>query len=72
MKLKFLIRYLPENIVSRRWVYGKGIPFIVTRNDIKSRRTQHDLRTLYFSGSQSKESLLKQAPGIIIYEYKKL
>lgn len=72
MKLKFLIRHLPENTTRNRWIYGEGIPFIATSNKIKSHRTRHDLETLYFGGKQSREELSKKAPRLIIYEYKKL
>ena len=65
MKLKFLLRRLPDKYGPHKFYYNSGTPIIYTKLYSKD---MHDLETLYFSifprGEIKKNS--------VVYELKKL
>lgn len=62
MKLKFLIRLLPDN--NRNWIYNEGTPVIIIKED-----NRHNPDTLYFTRWTIEEC---KEDGLVIYQPKKL
>jgi len=68
MKLKFLIRMLPDRFGKHAFYYNQGTPIVYTR--LKSTDI-HDLETIYFS-VLSKDEIFDKAGTRVKYILKKV